>query len=61
MRPAPAAKPLLFSYDGWLGGGMLFVVRATGKAVRRGYEFSETVAWIDLTAGDRATSLPGRL
>lgn len=61
MKPAPGAKPLFLTYDRWVGEGMLIAVRDTGRVVRRGYEFSETAAWIDLTAGDRTTSLPGRL
>ena len=61
MKLAPGAKPLFLTYDRWVGGGVLIVVRDTGRVVRRGYEFSETAARIDLTAGGHTTSIPGRL
>lgn len=61
LTPAQGAKPLFLTYASWVGAGIRIVVRDTGKVVRRGYEFSETVAWLDLTENGRTRSYAGRL
>lgn len=61
LKPAPDAKALFLTYDSWLGEGVRIVVRDSGRVVRRGREFSETTAWLDLMEGGRTRSFLGRL
>lgn len=61
LKPASDAKAMFLTYDRWVGGTMRIVIRDTGKVVRRGHEFSETAAWLDLVEDGRTRSFPGRL
>jgi hypothetical protein len=61
LKPAADAKALFLTFDRWVGGTMHIVVRDTGKVVSSGDEFSETIAWLDLTEGGGTRSFPGRL
>lgn len=61
MEPAAGAKSLFLTYDRWTAGTLRIVVRDTGRVVRRGHEFSETAAWIDVVENGRTRSFIGRL
>ena len=61
LKPASDAEALFLTYDRWVAGTMRIVIRDTGKVVRRGYEFSETIAWLDLFEDGRTRSFAGRL
>ena len=61
LKPASDAKALFLTYDRWVSATMRIVIRNTGKAVKQGYEFTETVAWLDLTEDGRTRSFLGRL
>ncbi|WP_207105728.1 hypothetical protein [Sphingomonas sp. CFBP 8760] len=60
LRPAADARPLFFTYDRWTDGATTIRIRDTGKVVRQGREFSETVAWLDFE-DVRTRSFAGRL
>ena len=61
LSPAADAEPLFFTYDRWVGRGLRIDVRDTGKVIRRGHEFSETIAWLDMTVDGYKRSWAGRL
>ena len=61
MKPAADAEPLFFTYDRWTDGRTDVWIRDTGKVVRRGPEFSETLAQLDLNEAGRTRSFSGRL
>ncbi|MBB3877799.1 hypothetical protein [Sphingomonas pseudosanguinis] len=61
LKPAADAKGLFFTYDRWIGVGIRIVVRDSGKVVSRGHEFSETVAWITMTADGLTRTWQGHL
>ncbi len=61
MKPAAGAKPLFLTYDRWTVGTLRIVIRDTGRVVRRGHEFSETIAWIDFEENGRKRSFEGWL
>lgn len=61
MKTAADAEPMFLTHDRWVEGGMRIVVRDTAKVVRRGREFSETIAWLDVVQEGRVRSFVGRL
>ncbi len=61
LRPSAKSKALFFTHDRWTGGGITILVHDTGKVVRRGHEFTETIARVDVIERGRTASFVGRL
>lgn len=61
LRPSAKSNALFFTHDRWTGGGITILVHDTGKVVRRGHEFTETIARVDVTERGRTASFVGRL
>ncbi len=61
LKPAKDATTLFLTYDRWIADGMRIVIHDTGKVIRRGREFSETAAWMDLTMEGHRQLLNGAL
>lgn len=61
LRPSAGSKPLFFTHDRWTGGGIVIIVHDTGEVVRRGHEFTESIARLDVIEGGRTASFVGRL
>lgn len=60
-KVAGAREVFPFTYHDWTGGGMTIAIRDTQKVSKRGNEYVETVAWLDLTENGRKRSWQGRL
>ncbi|MFV0622674.1 hypothetical protein ACBY01_01505 [Sphingomonas sp. ac-8] len=61
LKPAVGAQALFFTYDRWAGGGISILVRDSGKVVRRGHEFTETVAQLYIVKNGRMQPFLGWL